>query len=124
MESGKNTCSITTILIDRRYNKSAMGPQRNFKLYHNYLRYGIDQMSPKVIFTSQHLVPKLQTILSSFSNQIEFVVYFENILKKNAVFEENESTNSSPSILPLSKIESSGKLIRENNPEKKVGNTF
>ena len=81
-------------------------------------------MSPKVIFTSQHLVPKLQSMISSFPNQIEFVVYFENTLKKNAVFEENESTNSSPSILPLSKIENSGKLISENNPEKNIGNIF
>ena len=64
-----------------------------------------------MIFTSQHLVPKLQSILSSFPNQIEFVVYFEHPLKKNSVFEEHESANSIPSILPLSKIETSGQML-------------
>ena len=64
-----------------------------------------------MIFTSQHLVPKLQSILSSFPNQIEFVVYFEHPLKKNSVFEERESANSIPSILPLSKIETSGQML-------------
>ena len=73
-----------------------------------FYRYGIEQVSPKVIFTSQHLVPKLQQILSTFPNRINFVIYFDHPLKKSAVFEENESTNVTPSFLPLSKIESTG----------------
>ena len=66
MESGKNTCRIAVVLIDRWKNN--YDTSRNIELYHYHFRYGIDQMSPKVIFTSQHLVPKLQTILSSFPN--------------------------------------------------------
>ena len=57
------------------------------------------------------MVPKLQSILSSFPNQIKFVVYFDHPLKKNSVFEEDESANSIPSILPLSKIETSGQML-------------
>ena len=81
---------------------------QNQDIVFSFCRYGIEQISPKVIFTSQHLVPKLQQILSTFPNGIEFVVYFENSLKKNAVFEENESANITPSLVPLSKIEDNG----------------
>ena len=77
-------------------------------------RYGINQVSPKLIITSQHLIPKLMQILSSCPHEVNHIIYFENPLKKNLIFEENEMNKHRPDIIPFSEVESNGVIARAN----------
>ena len=54
------------------------------------------------------MVTKLLKILSSFSNDIKYIIYFEHPLKKNPVFEENEITKQPREIFPLARLEKYG----------------
>ena len=54
------------------------------------------------------MVTKLVKILSFFSNDIKYIIYFEHPLKKNPVFEENEITKQTREIFPLANLEKYG----------------
>ena len=102
-----------------------------------FFRYGIEQVQPKVIFTSYHLIPKLMKILATFPHNIDHIIYFEHHLKKKPNFEKLASAGStggkqqtygnigigngcsdtklsSVSTIAFSKLELSGRVAKEN----------
>ena len=79
-----------------------------------FVRYGIEQVEPKLIVTSQYLIPKLLQILSSFPNDINHIIYIEHPLKKNPLPEEHEMKTHQQDIIPFSKVELNGIVAKEN----------
>ena len=86
-----------------------------------FVRYGIEKVEPKLIVTSQYLIPKLLQILSSFPNEINHIIYFEHPLKKNALPEKNEIKTHQQDIIPFSKLELNGIVANKNKDTSEPG---
>ena len=84
-------------------------------------RYGIEQVQPKVVFTSYHLIPKLMKILSTFPNDIIHIIYFEHPLRSGGC---SDPTMLSIVTIPLSKIESDGIAGKENEHATTAGKSL
>ena len=98
-----------------------------------FVRYGVEQVAPKVIVTSQHLLPKLMKILSSFPNEVNHIIYIEHPITKTpdvlisnysseqSLSEEDGMKTHQPNIIPFSKVELNGIAAKEDKATSKPG---